>query len=275
MGTVMDWVLMGAAGVSWGVVVWVGLSRPRRIRWTRPTGWLHRVIAGGAGRLWRQLSPTVLRQAETLHISSRDLFWSGLGWAVGTGVGVGVIATWRGLPWMMGLVAAALAFYVAPSVTVRSRFRRYQNVMRLAFETQVLLLRIYFDLGMSLTTALRTMRDALGGHAQQELDQVLRDLATGQRAAALVAWADRTQLDEYLMLADTLVQQRGRALQGNALDPLDTLLTAGRQQSMKTLTNRLTAGASATPILATLALVILYLYALFASIPGMHALRWG
>ena len=262
--------LGGVTAASLGLGVGWALARPRPLRWTGIGGRVDGLVNALAGWLRRHLQPAVLTQADVLQIASRELLGIGLGAAVGVGLGVAVLFPVR---WL-GLFAAAAAFTLAPTVTVRRRFRAYQSAMQMAFEPQVLLLRIYFDLGMSLPMALRTLRDALHGAAQRELDRVLSDWAEGRRDAAFHAWAARTQLMEYRLLADTIVQQRGRALRGSALDPLDTLLVATRQQSMKTLTDQVLANAGVVPIVAAMALTLLYLYALVANVQGLQALHF-
>ena len=269
MHDIFEALVVGTAA-SMGLGVWLWSGRPRPLQWAalegRAGGW------GNALAAWvrRHLRPAVLAQAEMLEISSRELLGSGLVMAAiaGTVVGGFLPVHWLGLP------IAAATFGVAPSLRVRWRFGAYQRAMRGAFEPHVLLLRIYFDLGMALPTALRLVREALSGDAQRAMDRLLGDLTEGHRDAALHAWAERTQLMEYQVLADTLVQQRGRALRGAALDPLDTLLTASRQQSMKTRTDRLLAGAPAIPILASLSVVLLYFYALIAGVQGLQALHF-
>lgn len=269
----MQWItvgLVGLAGGSLGLALWWVLSPVRPLRWeVAPTGWRAGVVQVGE-RMRRRLAPEVLAQAEILQLSSWSLVWMAVGLAIIAGVGTAALLPVR---WM-GIPVAVAAFYVAPSMSIRRRFRAYQRQMRVAFESQVLLLRIYFDLGMSVTTAFRTMRSALHGSARQEVDRLLSDLAEGRRDGAFEEWGRRTQLMEYRLLADTIIQQRGRALRGAALDPLDTLLTANRQQSMKTLTDKLTAGAAAVPILSTLSITTLYLYALMSNIQGLQALNF-
>ena len=262
--------LGGATSVSLGLFLWLWMSRPRPLSWDGRPGMADDLISAAAIGIRRRLSPQALAQADVLRLSPRQLLWMGLGISAIVGLGVAALFPIR---WM-GIPAGIAAFYLAPSMSVKSQFKNYQRTMRMAFETQVLLLRIYFDLGMPVTTAFRTMRAALHGAAQYEVDRVLSDLAEGNGDAAFREWAERTQLMEYRLLADTIVQQRGRALRGNALDPLDTLLTANRQQSMKTLTDKLMSGGAAVPILSTLSVTTLYLYALMSNVQGLQALNF-
>ncbi len=271
MITLTPWAagLSGLAAGSSAVLVGLLLSRPQPLRWAAGprgvVGWINRYAA----QTRRRLSPAVLAQADVLQLSARQVLALAAGGALVVGL---VVAALLPVRWL-GVPAAVTGFYLTPSLQVRQRFRAYQEAMRAAFEVQVLLLRIYFDLGFSVLEALRLMRSALYGPARQELDRLLSDLAEGRRDAAFHAWAARTGLLEYRLLADTSVQQRGRALRGDALDPLDTLLAANRQQSMKTLTDRLASSAATTPIVAVMAVVALYLYALFARVPGLHSLN--
>lgn len=262
--------LSGVTTLSMGLLVWLLWSRPQSLSWAGSPSWSSGLLTRLGERTRRRLSSDVALQAEVLQIPSHELIGMGLGVALLVGLGVAALFPVR---WL-GILAALAAFYIGPSFSVRRRFKAYQQALRLGFETQVLLLRIYFDLGQSVTTAFRTMRTALHGYTLAEVDRLLGDLAQGQGDAAFKTWAGRTQLDEYRLLADTIVQQRGRALRGDALDSLDTLLTANRQQSMKTLTDRLTGGGALVPILATLSVTTLYLYALMSHIQGLGSLNF-
>lgn len=262
-------VMVGVASGSVGGIVWLLLSVPRPLTWHRPPGRWSRGLGQAVQGIRRRLSPTVRRQADVLAWTPRQLFWQSVAMA---GVLGTILMVWQGV--VVGLGVAVAGFYVAPAVLVRRRFHHYQEALAAAFETHVLLLRIYFDLGMPLLTALRQMRAALRGPAHTELDRLLGELVQGPTTHALRAWADRTQLMEYRMLADTLMQQQGEALRGEALAPLDTLLTAQRTQTMKNRTDKLTSGAAIVPILATVAITLLYLYGLMVHIPGVHALHF-
>lgn len=261
--------LAGLAGGSAGAALWLVLSWPRALVWEAHSRWMGRRISQVARGMRRRLHPHVLIQADVLAWSPRQLFWRSMATAGVLGIGVGFI-----VGWLWGLIIAGAAFYVAPAWMVRQEFRRYQRALAQAFETHVLLLHIYFELGMPLLTAFRQMRLALRGPAQAQMERLLGDFAQGHPDAALRAWAARTQLMAYRMLADTLIQQRGQVLQGGTLDPLDTLLSAQRTQTMKSQTSKLSSGAAIVPILATLAITLLYLYGLMANIPGLNALHF-
>jgi Flp pilus assembly protein TadB len=209
-------------------------------------------------------------EADVLHLSARHL----LIWSIVLTLPLGVVLGLLTRTWWLGVILAVAGFYLLPNLRVRLSYKSYQTAMRIAFETQVLLLRIYFDLGMPVVTAFRAMRVAVSGVAQQEIDRVLSDLSAGQRDAAFEDWAQRTQLLEYRLLANTIVQQRGRALEGETMKPLEILLSANRQQTMKILTDKLMTSAAAVPILSTLAVLILYIYALMVNIRGMQALHF-
>lgn len=254
--------------VGWGA--WLAMTWPQPLSWHAPLPKWEQGLNEMARRVRLRLSPPVVAQADVLKISGQWLLGMGLSMGVLGGLMMALVLPWHWLGIPFGLVL----FYVAPSWSVRRQFQRYQLIMRMAFETQVLLLRIYFDLGMSVTAALRAMRTALDSTARQEVERVLQDLAAGNQDQALLAWAERTQLMEYRLLARTIVQQRGRALRGEALEPLEVLLTANRQQSMKTLTDKLTSGAAIVPILSTFAVTLLYLYALMTSIHGLQNLQF-
>ena len=264
------WAAAMVVTFSTGLVVWWLLMVPRPLRWVRVPSWGDVLLTGLTAHLFRHLSQETARRAQVLHLAPRKLLVWSLLMALMVGVALGFVlhAVW------VGGVLTVLGFYGLPSLRVSLSYQAYQRAMREAFETQVLLLRIYFDLGMPVVVAFRAMRIAVSGVAQREIDRVLSDEAAGARDQAFTDWAQRTQLLEYQLLANTIVQQRGRSLAGNALKPLEILLSANRQQTMKMLTDKLMTSAAAVPIFATLSVLILYLYALMVNIRGLSALHF-
>lgn len=264
------WIALIGVVLGTGLTSWWLFMFPRPLRWVRVPRWGDVVLGALTAHLLRHLSQETARRARVLHLAPRKLLvWSVLmAFALGGTLGVVLHSVWVG-----GLVMV-LGFYGLPSLRVSLSYQAYQRAMREAFETQVLLLRIYFDLGMPVIVAFRAMRIAVSGVAQREIDRVLSDEAAGARDQAFTDWAQRTQLLEYQLLANTIVQQRGRSLEGNALKPLEILLSANRQQTMKMLTDKLMTSAAAVPIFATLSVLILYLYALMVNIRGLSALHF-
>ncbi len=268
----LTWAPAVVVGAVVALVAWALLSRPAPLTWHYEPRWGVRFIGNVGIRLQKGLTPDAVTRAEVLGITPRDLVLMGLiAGLVGGGLGAVFIQPFR---WI-GVVIGALMFYIAPSSIVNSRFKNYQQAMQTAFENHVLLLQIYLSLRKPIMTALKAMRDTLSGYPQRELDQLLADLTDHRGDQAFVEWGHRTQLPEYRLLANTIVQQRRRTLNGDSLEPLDTLLAANRQENMLSLTNRLGAGGVIVPMLATFAIATLWMYGLFAGVSGLSSLRIG
>ena len=258
------------ATLAAGALTWLLLSYPRPLRWTQMPRMGEVILAGLSRHLFRHLNAATAEKARVIQLTPRRLFV----WSFGMALGLGLVSGLITRTWWFGCVIAVGSFYLLPAFRVSLSYKSYQRAMREAFDTQVLLLRIYFDLGMPVILAFRAMRMAVYGVAQGEIDRVLSDEAAGARDQAFTDWAQRTQLLEYQLLANTIVQQRGRALAGDALKPLEILLNANRQQNMKMLTDKLMTSAAAVPILATMSVLLLYFYALIAGLHGLSALNF-
>lgn len=266
----MRWGLAGVVGFAAALLIGVLLSSPPALTWQRRISWRTKLITGMGERIRKGLTPEAVLQADVLGLSPMNLILMGLTAAVVLG---GLTAVFLRPARWLGVFTAIGGFYLGPSWIVGRRFREYQQAMQTAFETHVLLLQIYLSLRQPIATALKTMRGALNGSPQHELDRLLGDMTAGRGDYAFTRWANRTQLPEYRMLADTIIQQRGRGLTGDSLEPLDTLLAANRQQNMRSLTNLLSAGGFIVPMLCALAIATLWLYGLFSGVPGLSELR--
>ncbi len=270
MYLLVRWGLAGVVGGAVALVVGVSLMRRPALSWQPSRRLGFHLLSGVGNRMKKGLTPEAVRQADVLGLTPTDLVLMGLMATVVLGGGTAII--FRPAPWL-GVLTAAAGFYLGPSWIVGHRFRAYQKAMQTAFETHVLLLQIYLSLRKPIAIALKTMRSALSGHSQHELDRLLAELTAGRGERAFTTWADRTQLPEYRMLADTIVQQRGQGLTGESLEPLDTLLAANRQENMRSLTNLLSAGGFVVPMLCALAIATLWLYGLFSGVPGLSELH--
>lgn len=229
--------VLGALGLTASLLVWQALHRPLPLAFgVRETGW-DRWVRRLDARVRRSWRPQTQRQAQILQMPP----WHVVGLAVlAAGVG-GVLGgdLFSPVPWLGALGGMVLGVWQGPRWVVGSRFRQRQRALTRDFPPLVLLLRIYLDLGVPLPEAVAACRPAVARLTRQELDRLLAQFQLGARAAALRAWAQRTDLALYAILADTLAQGWDDGLSGAALQPLDTLMDAAQDQGTRSLTDRL------------------------------------
>ena len=252
----MPWLVAGLLA-AWAL--WQALSPPRPLSWTPDTPWLeramHRVDAGIRAR-W---TTATQHQAQILGLPSWQIvgYYSAAAVIGGLGgydlhhqvwmaLGVGLVALWQGPPWI-----------------IRQMFGKRQRVLARDFPPLVLMLRIYLALGQPLAQALAATRPALSRLGQAEVNRLLAAIQRGD-PAALKAWAQRTGLSTYRLLADTLAQGWGQGLTADALVPLDTLIRASREQGTRALTDRLDSLSTIVPVIAAFGVFLVLLDAIVA-----------
>lgn len=266
----MRWVVWCELGIwvmALSVMMTQMLLRPHPLRWGSPSN-ARAAESGWIPRWFSSLKPEVIDRASILGIAPKRLALSVV-LLLGGYIIFCLVFPPLGIK---GLVLIVPAIFVLPRTLVNRRYKRYQLDMQRAFETHVILFRIYFGLGFSLSQSLRLMHTSLRGYAKQEIAHLLDDLTTGRGDAALVDWGSRIGLMEYEVLSSTLVQQHGRALTASTLDPLDTLVTASLEQTMRRGTDKMVSKAAMIPIIATMSTGILYMFGLFSGIPGLSSI---
>lgn len=249
--------LMLAGGlIAWAL--WMMFHPPRAVDWAVPSPWIDRWMQGLDARLRRGWNPQTQRQAEILAIPP----WHAVGLMVVALAGGVLLGLDIGQGWLLALAIGALLAWKGPAWVIRRRFLVWQSQLDRDFPPLVLMLRIYLDLGEPLPEALAHTRPALSRVGQGELDRLLSALQMGARQSALKAWARRTDLPTYALLADTLAQGWDQGLTADALTPLDTLIQSSREQGTRSLTARLDGMATIVPIIAAFGELLVVLYAL-------------
>ncbi|PSR19896.1 MAG: hypothetical protein C7B45_17665 [Sulfobacillus acidophilus] len=246
------------AGCLTGWALWMVFHPPRVVDWVAPTPWLERWMQGLDARLRQGWNPRTRREAEILALPP----WHVVGlmlmaWAGGLLLGLDF-----GKGWLLALGIGILLAWKGPAWVIHRRFLLWQSQLARDFPPLVLMLRIYLDLGEPLAEALGHARPALSRLGQEELDRLLSALQMGARQEALKAWARRTDLPAYGLLADTLAQGWDHGLSGDALTPLDTLIQSSREQGTRSLTARLDGMATIVPLIAAFGELLVVLYAI-------------
>lgn len=249
-----------AAGLS-AAAAWRALSPPQALTFAPARAWTDRLLAAAGARLQRGWSPETRRQAAVLGLTPATLL--ALTTAVGMlGAVLGVTLVPNPALAILGGLAAARW---GPAWWVGRRYAERQAALAQDLPALALLLRIYIGLGQPLKAALQAARLALSPAGRAECDRLLAGIAVGRGPAALAAWADRVGLTEYAVLADTLAQAWDSGLAATALAPLDRLVGASREQGLRRLADRLDQAGTVVPVVAGLGLMVVGLYALFAS----------
>ena len=256
----MAWPFWTLATVLLTWTLWQAVNFPPRISWTHDaTIW--DVLATHTDQWIRsRWAEQTRQQADILRIKFATILQYLVISAGGAGV---VLWIFFAKVWIVILVGMAAAGYWGPSWIIGRRFKQYQGFLRRDFAPLVLILRIYFDLGIPVTQALLAASRALGRTSQREINRLLTAMHSGQDGSeAMNLWGKRPRLMEYRLLADTIAQNWQASLTGQALAPLDTLIEANREQGTRSLADRLDAVATIVPILAAFGILVLVIFSL-------------
>lgn len=255
-------------------------------------------IVGGLGAacwlgawiaLWQVPSVITFHPVEPWPVRARDALirwmqqrWSAqvlaemavLGWSPAlVAVFVAAFAALAGLPVLavthrviVALIAGLLAGWFGPQLWVHRNFVGWQQELARDFVPLILLLSVYFDLGLSPERAVEEVLPAMGPATAAQLRILLtqwhQQIDTPGRI--LRAWAARIKLMPYQQLADVLAHHLDRGMSGEALRPLRTLVSAEQQQGARALADRVDQQVTVVPAVALLGLMMIIIYTFFA-----------
>ncbi len=242
--------------------IWLSFNHPHSLTWNQnQTFWEHIATNFDTWIRARWVEKT-RRQALILRITPQVL----LQYIVISAVSVMAIIWFLFHNIFLIVILGALAGYFSPTWIINRRFKQFQGFLRRDFAPLVLILRIYFDLNLPVDQAFLASSQALGKTSQKEIHRLLTAINTGADAQhAMEDWGKRPNIMEYRLLSETIAQNWGSSLTGDALTPLDTLIEANREQGTRSLTDRLDAVSTMVPILSAFGILIMVMFILLYS----------
>lgn len=255
--------LAGGAGASLWIVTWVALWRTARpLTFAPETPWRVRARDAVVRFMQRRWSARILEEMAVLGWPPAMAgFWALFFAALG-----GVPALLVSRSSLVALCVAGGAGWIGPQLWIHRNFVSWQQDLLRDFVPLVLLLSVYFDLGLSPERALEEALPAMGVNTAAQIRFLLTSWheQVDTPAGALQTWAARLKLLPYQQLADVLAHHLDRGLSGDALKPLHTLISAQQQQSARALADRVDQQITVVPALAMMGLMLIVLFTFFA-----------
>jgi len=255
--------LVAGGGVSLLLWSWVGLWRNEKALTFIPhTSWRVRWRDAFVRFLQRRWSAKILEESAVLGWTPATISFWALLFAAFVGLPTVIVTHNR----LLALVFAGVGAWLGPQFWIHRNFVGWQQELMRDFVPLVLLLSVYFDLGLSPERAFEEALSAVGEQTAKQIRLLLAQWhqSNTSPAAIIQAWAAPFKLMPYQQLADVLAHHLDRGLSGAALKPLHTLITAQQQQGARAMADRVDQQVTVVPALVVLGLMIMVMFTFFA-----------